>query len=307
MKVSILLSVLTVFLSFPASARSFFPSALISADWLSENLSQVLVLDIREDLDSFTTLGHIPGAILVDVNNIRMDRELEGKVVSRMRPDPVIFQAFMRVHGISEDSKVVLTHRGESADHVSGATRLYWHLKYYNFEHVAILDGGNRAWVEALEDLVKEPTDVTPGNYEVTSYNENILATMEMVQKAMTDGETQLVDTRDMRYHLGIDTVNYVYADGHIPGSLMLPYQLLNPQNGTAYFYDKDKLEAIADAMWLDPNKPMIVYCNSGFEATSVWFVLHELVGNKRARVYDASLTQWTQYPDNPMSKRALK
>ena len=64
------------------------PGPLVDADWLEQHLGQVKILDVRNDIESFTrkavfvrkrftgdlklrrTGAHIPGAVLVDFLNI---------------------------------------------------------------------------------------------------------------------------------------------------------------------------------------------------------------------------------------------
>ena len=288
-------------------AGSAFPGPLISADWLVNNVDDIVILDTRKDLESFTKEGHIENAVLVDVKKIRVNREIEGKKITRMRPDAAGFQVFMREHGVSNSSQVVITHRGKSSGQVAGAARLYWHMKYYGFENVALLDGGNAAWLTALEDLVKETNKVEKGNYITGKEHPEILATMQQVQKSLDESSTTLIDTRALRYHIGIDKKSYVFEYGHIPGAKSLPYKLLNPLKGNAVFYEKDKLKTIIDLLQIDMKNNLIMFCNSAYECSSVWFVLHEILGNKDVRIYDGSLHQWTQYEENPMTRELTR
>jgi len=285
----------------------YFPGALTNADWLAEHIDDVTILDVRKDLKSFDEEGHIENAILVDVDKIRIDREIDGKKLTRMRPDAKSFEQFMQQHGINKKSRIVITHRGKSAGQVAGAARLYWQMKFYSVKNVALLDGGNAAWVAALEDLSKEKTDIPPGDYSVGKQNPEILATMHQVQQAMKNNSATLLDTRDLRQHIGIDKKDYVFAYGHIPGAKILPYKLLNPAKGIAVYYPPDKLKNIIKNMGIDISKPLILFCNSAYECSSDWFVLHELLGNKDVRIYDGSLHQWTQYKANPMATQLGK
>jgi len=279
------------------------PGPLVNGEWLVNNRDGLMVLDVRKETGTFAE-GHIPGAILVDVNRIRIEREIDGKTLTRMRPDPASFQQFMRAHGINDDSRIVITHRGEAPGHVAGAARLYWHMKYYGFDQVALLDGGNPAWVEALEDLVPADTMVAPGNYRVGKENSDIVATMQQVQAALGDDGVTLVDTRELRYHIGLEKKDYVYARGHIPGSRNLPYKFLNPMKGGTAYFDRETYLALLDSLRIDLDDSLIFYCNSAYECSSNWFVLHEIVGKKDVRIYDGSLHQWTQYESNPMTTR---
>ena len=289
------------------SHANFFPQPLIDAEWLIENIDKVVILDSRKELDSFTKAGHIEKSILVDVENIRIDREIDGKILTRMRPDAESFQQFMRSHGINNDSNIVLTHQGKTPGQVAGAARLYWHMKYYDFKNVALLDGGNTAWVSALEDLTDIVSAVVPGNYKVGKQHSEIVATMQQVQQKLNDSSTTLIDTRSLRQHIGIDKKDYVYAFGHIPGSRNLPYKFLHPEKGNAVYFSGDKITGIIQALNINLGNDLILYCNSAYECSSDWFVLHELLGHQKVRIYDGSLHQWTQYKSNPMTTRLTR
>ncbi len=287
---------------FNTANAKYFPGALTNADWLSDHIDEVSILDVRKYLKRFSEEGHIENAVLVDVSKIRIEREIDGKKLTRMRPDAKSFLQFMQQHGINKKSRIVITHPGESAGQVAGAARLYWQMKFYGVKNVALLDGGNAAWVAALEDLSKEKTDITHGDYTVGAKHPEILATMQQVKQAMKNKSATLLDTRDLRQHIGIDKKDYVFAYGHIPGAKILPYKLLNPAKGIAVYYPPDKLKDIIKNMGIDLKKPLILFCNSAYECSSEWFVFHEILGNKDVRVYDGSLHQWTQYDANPMS-----
>lgn len=287
----------------PSFADDDLPGPLVNGEWLVDNRDDLLVLDVRKETGTFAE-GHIPGAFLVDVNRIRIDREIDGKTLTRMRPDSASFQKFMRAHGVNNDSRIVITHRGETPGHVAGAARLFWQMKYFGFEQVALLDGGNPAWVEALEDLVQADSMAAPGNYRVDEDNQDIVATMQQVRAALGDDSVTLIDTRELRYHIGLEKKDYVYARGHIPGSRNLPYKFLNPAKESMRYFDRDTYLAMLESLRIDIDDSLILYCNSAFECSSNWFVLHEIVGKKNVRIYDGSLHQWTQYESNPMTTR---
>jgi thiosulfate/3-mercaptopyruvate sulfurtransferase len=279
------------------------PGPLVNGEWLVENRDAVVVLDVRKETGTFAD-GHIPGAVPVDVTKIRIERGVEGKKLTRMRPDPASFEKFMRDHGVDDDSIVVISHPGDQPGQVAGAARLYWHLKYYGFDRVALLDGGNPGWVDALEDLVTGAASVTPGNYSAGPERAKILATMEQVRAALGNDSVSLIDTRDLRQHIGLKKKDYVYAPGHIPGSDPMPYKFLHSDKGSVRFLETEAYTSLLDKLRIDTDKDLIVYCNSGYEASSSWFVLHELLGFDNVRLYDGSLHQWTQYAENPMTTR---
>ena len=59
--------------------------------------------------------------------------------------------------------------------------------------------------------------------------------------------------------------------------------------------------EIIAGVLGIDPETPVITYCNSGHVAAGTWFALYEILGNKQARLYDGSLHAWTKGAQRPM------
>jgi thiosulfate/3-mercaptopyruvate sulfurtransferase len=54
-------------------------------------------------------------------------------------------------------------------------------------------------------------------------------------------------------------------------------------------------------------DKPTIAYCWSGAQSSLNWYVMHELLGNKNARLYDGSMQEWSKNPNNPMTSMKLE
>jgi thiosulfate/3-mercaptopyruvate sulfurtransferase len=285
-----------------AFAGAKLPGPLVKAEWLAENLNDVVVLDVRKQIESFSDEGHISSAVLVNSKKVRVTRTIDGVELTRMMPAAEPFAQFMADHGVSNDSTVVITHRGETPGQVAGAARLYWQLRYYGFDSVALLDGGNKSWVESLEELVTDVAPVVNGKFSTRTERPEILATTSDVELALKKGDVTLIDTRPMRYHIGLGKRDYVFAYGHLPGSRNFNYKFLNPEKGISVYSPVDKVEKAFKAMHIDPSAPAILYCNSAFECSSVWFYMTELMGNKNVSIYDGSLHEWTMKESRPMT-----
>jgi thiosulfate/3-mercaptopyruvate sulfurtransferase len=55
----------------------------------------------------------------------------------------------------------------------------------------------------------------------------------------------------------------------------------------------------------LNSGKEIIDYCNTGHLASGLWFVTHEIVGDKKARLYDGSIVEYSMYDGAKMNNPA--
>lgn len=296
-------------------ARSAFAlgisGPLVDSDWLAEHLDEVKILDVREDIDSFTRKAvlvrkrftgdlklrragaHIAGATLVDYLNIRTSKEIDGRNVRRMLPDKTEFESLMRSWGVNRDDAIVVISMGTGNADLTLATRLYWQIKYYGHDNIAILDGGMAQWL--LEEKPASIAESTPepGNWSAGTGRDSILASSDDVARAVADKSAQLVDTRSLGFYLGAIKQSYVRKKGHIPGAKVFPNELLSSAGAGAYFSDPDDIRTMAEELGIDSDAGIITYCNSGQLASASWFVFSQLLGNDNVKLYDGSMHQW--------------
>jgi len=288
------------------------PGPLVSGDWLEENLASVTVIDVRSDIKSFTTApmftrdmksgrqqlarvgGHIPGALLASYKHVRRARLIDGQRVTHMLPEKKDFEYFMQLVGLNEDSTVVIVSKGESNGDMTMATRLYWQLKYYGQDRLAILDGGMASWLMNKGEVSTDGTKPPLGNWKATAERKELLATSDEVATAVRTGDAQRVDTRSLALYLGTYKKSYVSAKGHIPGAKPFPNELLTQPMAPATFTPLKTLRSLAATLKIDTDKAIITYCNSGHLASGSWFVFSELLGAQNVKLYDGSMLQWT-------------
>src|SRR5262245_21373423 len=138
---------------------------LVTTNWLAEHLRDlnVRVVDIR----GFVTTkpeapgvekavyrgarerylaGHIPGASYVDWTTDITDPL--DPVPAQIAP-PERYAEAMSGRGIGNDRAVI------AVDHAGGqfATRLWWALRHYGHDDVAVLDGGWNRWVDEGREI----------------------------------------------------------------------------------------------------------------------------------------------------------
>ena len=65
------------------------------------------------------------------------------------------------------------------------------------------------------------------------------------------------------------------------------------------------ELRAAYEAQGITPDKTVIVYCNTGTEASHAWFALKGLLGYPSVQVYVPSWTGWSEQEDLPVETAA--
>lgn len=305
---------LAVLVSFGASGAAqalTVPGPLVDTAWLHQHANQVVILSVRHDVKSFTARaeltrnrktgkvevlkvgGHIPGANLVNYGKIRVNREVNGKPVQMIIPLRADFERMMREVGVRNDRPVIIVSKGMRGLDLTMATRLYWQLKYYGEDNLAILDGGTAQWLADLRPVSYRPSHPKYGNWVAGAGRKDLLATTEDVQRALKTG-VQLVDDRPLFQYMGVIKKSYVFAKGHIPGAKDDPIALMTNHAKPLKWLPVAELRELATGMGINTHAETITYCNSGHLASGGWFVMHELMGNKKVRLYDGSMNEWT-------------
>jgi thiosulfate/3-mercaptopyruvate sulfurtransferase len=311
-KLFALIAMLLLGVARTALAAATLPGPLVETDWLAANLDKVVVLDVRSDPASFTAQaklakdkktgklrivavgGHIPGARLIDYRKVRAKRKSGDLKLVSMLPEAADFEKLLRTAGLDRDSAVVVVSKGLNNDDMTMATRLYWQLKYYGHDHMAVLNGGMAQWLLDGRAISTDATQPGNGNWRAGEGRAAILASSDEVAAALKADAVQLIDNRPLSFYLGTAKKSYVHAKGHIPGAKSFPNELMTSTSAPARFPAADQLRQLYGAMNLDAGAPSITYCNSGHLASGGWFIQHELLGNPNARLYDGSMHQWT-------------
>jgi len=310
LKKILFLSALTAF-SIPTMAVNL-PGPLVGTAWLKSNLDKVVILDVRNNIKSFTALprfikdknsgqlilvdtgGHIPNARFIDYSKLRSKRVIGDMTIDHMLPDKATFERLIQSAGVNGNDTLIIMSEGEDNGDMTSATRLYWSLKYFGQDHMAILDGGMTQWLKDGGEATNQITKNSAGNWVATAERSSILATSEDVKKAIKEKNAQLIDTRPVSQYLGTYKKPYVYAKGHIPGAVNLPNELITGPNGNATFTSANEIKEISKLLNIDTGKEIITYCNSGHLATGSWFMYSEVLGKKNVKMYDGSMHEWT-------------
>jgi thiosulfate/3-mercaptopyruvate sulfurtransferase len=207
--------------------------------------------------------GHVPGASFLDVEG---ELSAPPATPGGRHPLPATedFARAAGAAGIGRDVFVVAYDQGMDG----GAARLWWLLRHFGHEDVAVLDGGIGAWLGPLrwgEEEI-EPADFVPRAREGD--------TVEADELAARLGETGLVvvDARlPERYRGEVEPIDPVA--GRIPGAVNAPFPEELPPG-------------LADA------RELVAYCGSGITAAVVLLRLAQ-AGRDDAKLYPGSWSDW--------------
>lgn len=289
-----------------ASVAGAHAEPLVTVQWLNNHRTDpnLVVLDIRSAIDGggaqAYAAAHIPGSVHSDYD--KAGWRVTRNNVPFMVPTAAELEKLIGDLGIDEDTHVVVVPAGVNVLDFGSAARTYWTLKYAGVRDISILDGGVAAWRQAglpLESGLKAPSP----KIFTAAVDKSILAAARDVETIEGNGGATLVDARPATFFLGKEKAPASQAYGHIPGALNVD---------SAEFYDpntnrlklKSELAAIANTV---PGGPVVSYCNTGHWAATDWFVLHELLGRKEARLYAGSMVEWTSSADRPIESSRTK
>jgi thiosulfate/3-mercaptopyruvate sulfurtransferase len=261
-------------------------SALVTADWVEEHLSdpKVVLVEVDEDAEAYDK-GHIPGAVKLDWKKDLQDG-VRHDFVSKDK-----LEALLSAKGISNDDTLVFY----GGNNNWFAAYAYWYLKYYGHENLRLLDGGRKKWELDSRELSTDVADRPATTYTAKDADTSIRAYRDEVIDAI--GTKNLIDVRSpdefagrllAPAHLPQEAAQ---IGGHIPTAGNVPWSKAANDDGT--FRSDEELKALYADAGLDEGKDTIAYCRIGERSSHTWFVLKEILGYDNVKNYDGS---WSEY-----------
>jgi thiosulfate/3-mercaptopyruvate sulfurtransferase len=263
------------------------PDALVSTEWLTENLDDpgIRLIEVDEDTSLYEK-DHIPGAIAWGWSD-----DLHHPV-RRDYLDQDGFSRLLAAAGVGPDTTVILY----GGNNNWFAAYAYWLLRYRGFDRVKLLDGGRKKWELDSLPLVGDEPEITPTDFriegaerpEVRAYRDHVLDTL---------GTATLIDVRSPEEFSGAKLApdhlpqEQPYVAGHVPGAKNVPWGKAANEDGT--FRSAEELRELYGGVGVDGSKEVIAYCRIGERSSHTWFVLTELLGHSDVKNYDGS---WTEY-----------
>jgi thiosulfate/3-mercaptopyruvate sulfurtransferase len=275
---------------------------LITTEHLAANLHnpEWTIVDCRFDLmkpdwgyDDYQQ-GHILGAVYAHLDNDLADR-ITPHSGRHPLPSPEKFCTTLENLGISNSTQVVVYDTSGGGY----AARLWWMLKYFGHDAVALLDGGYAKWAEENRPISKGIDSKPHGIISLSLRPEMVLST-EQIVRLVGDPSICMIDARAaVRYRGEQEPIDPVA--GHIPGALnRFHVTNLSPKG---VFLPPSELKSQFAALLKGASAAQaVVYCGSG--VTSCHHIIAmALAGLELPRLYAGSWSEWIRDPSRPIAK----
>ena len=273
---------------------------LVNAAWVKAQIGKpgVAFLDVRPTREAYAA-GHVPGAVYSDY--VKDGWRVERNGVPGELPETDKVEGLFGRLGIDNGAHVVLLPGGFNSTEMAAATRIYWTFKIMGHDAVSILNGGMAAYAADKQNPLEPGIRAPEPKVFKASPRWDLLAHVPDVEKAL--GTRLLLDHRPNDQFIGVNKSSSVKLHGTIPGAVNLPTSWTTEDDG-GLFRDPATLRALYKAAGAPTEGPVINFCNTGHWASLGWFISHELLGNKDAKLYDGSMAEWAMSPARPVEQK---
>jgi thiosulfate/3-mercaptopyruvate sulfurtransferase len=200
----------------------------------------------------------------------------------------------MSALGVANNMTIVIYEQ----EGVFSAPRAWWTLRTFGAQHVYLLDGGLRAWVEAGLPTEAGPVHHPPATFHAT-LNPKAVKNLSQLKDKITNHQ-QILDARSAaRFNGTAPEPRPGLSSGHMPGATSVPFTEL-VEDGR--LKPSEKLRDLFLAKQVDLQQPITTTCGSGVTAAVIALGL-EVAGAKNVSLYDGSWAEYAQQPDSIIEK----
>ncbi|HEY3351358.1 MAG TPA: rhodanese-like domain-containing protein [Thermoanaerobaculia bacterium] len=269
--------------AFAADPLPSVVSPAVLADRLAAAPGSVAILDARPSIKAYLA-GHIAGGQTVGIDSFR---STAGGVPGTLFPWEMVHFVVHRL-GLTSDVPVVVYSEESDIE----ATYVATVLKTAGLKTVSVLDGGFKRWTAEKRPVTAERRPVAAST-EVFAPRPADLIALDEVKKAVETKSAVLLDARPAD----------AYDKGHLPGAksrFWMKDVVPVGQPDAGSFRPEAELKVELEAAGVTAATPVIVYCNTGQQASELFYTLRYRLGYANVRLYNGSWLEWSITPGLP-------
>jgi thiosulfate/3-mercaptopyruvate sulfurtransferase len=262
------------------------PAAFVSTGWLQAHLKDgnLVVMQVARNGRADYDAGHIPGACLVPWEKLTATRDGVPAELPRASELKALFESC----GAGDGSRIVLY--GDLLN--LAAARAWFTLDYLGLSgRAALLDGGIEQWRAEKRPLEKTAPAARAARLTVRVRPQAVVSRDQVRDLAWSGSGALLIDARAPEN----------YKAGHIPGAVNAYWMDDVVSKEHPVLRPAGELRKRYQALGAAPGTTIVVYCQSGVQATKTYVVLKSL--GYDARLYDGSLADWTRDKEAPLER----
>jgi thiosulfate/3-mercaptopyruvate sulfurtransferase len=247
------------------------------------NHPSVRIVDVRSSFDDYLK-GHIPNAVYLQFENLRVSRNgIPAQVPEKMSLEKIMGDYL----GISNNMWVILYSEKSNAN----ATYLLWALDYLGHKKVGVLNGGWERWTGEKLDQTQIYHSLSPQKFFGRIKGEG-LAEKKWVVSRLSARNVAIIDARSPKQYSGEEGEEI--RKGHIPYARNIFWETTLEGDEIKTWKKKEELEKLFTDAGITKNEEVIVYCQTGREASHLFFTLRYVLDFPNIRLYGGSWVEWS-------------
>ena len=277
-------------------------SALVSSEWLQQHLKREkqVILDAtfflprqKRDAQAENQHRHIPGALFFDIDEMAD----QANPLPHSLPNAEQFSAAVGKLGIDNETRVIVYDN----NHFFAAARAWWMFRVFGHDHVWILDGGLRHWMQLAFPIYTRQSVPEKKSFR-PQFRPELVFDLPQMRQVQQSGARQILDARSEESFLGQRPLTDPGLEpGHIPGSINIPYAGLTDSERDTLL-PRQKLQLLFETAGVNLSRPLVTSCGSGVSAAVLVLALYQ-IGVTDVPLYDGSWAEWGRLPDTPKAR----